>query len=369
MKIAVYANEIARQGESGVKTYSLEIIRHLLKSDRKNEYTLYCCNDISAKLAPLKANVVATGSKRRFWAFTVFAPRVKIDQPDVIFMPLQTFPFFIIPKNKPKIVITVHDVAFLLFPQHFTFIGRQILKLHTKRAVTFADKIIVPSLATKNDIMRFYGIPEDKIKVVHHGFSEDLRAVGVKNDPRVVGFSAKRQYILFVGSVQPRKNIVRLVRAFNRLKETGNYDHKLIICGGKGWLYWKIYHEINRSPFCEDIVVVGNAGNDLLASLYANAALFVMPSLYEGFGLPVLEAMSFGLPVVCADNSSLSEIGGGATLLVDGYSVNDIYLKIKMVLDDKGLRLQLSQKSLARVKDFSWDKAAMETLEVIESVG
>ncbi|MFA6897746.1 MAG: glycosyltransferase family 1 protein [Patescibacteria group bacterium] len=368
MKIAVYANEVVRQGESGVKTYSLEIIKHLLQIDSKNEYTLYCRKDISKKLAPQKAKIIVAGSKKRFWAFSVFAPRVKADRPDVIFVPLQTFPFLILPKDKPKIVITVHDVAFLYFPEHFTFVRRQILKMHTKRAVKFADMIIVPSEATKTDIIRFYGIREDKIKVIYHGSSLKLLESGKKNDPRVAGLSGMRPYILFVGTVQPRKNIARLVQAFNMLKSTGKYSHKLIICGGKGWLYHKIFAEIGRSAFREDIVVVGAVGNDLLASLYVDAALFVMPSLYEGFGLPILEAMSFGVPVVCADNSSLSEIADGAAVLADGYNVEDICRKMEMVLDNKDLQEELSQKGIARVKDFSWNKAAAETLKTLESV-
>lgn len=370
MKIAVYANEIARRGESGVKTYSLEIIKHLLEHDKENEYILYSSKDIAAKIAPQKAKTVVSGSGKRFWAFTAFVRLVKADRPDVIFMPIQTFPFFIIPNNKPKVVVTVHDVAFLLFPDHFTFIRRNLLRYNTKRAVTHADSIIVPSQATKRDLVRFYNVPEDRVHVIYHGVSRELLDKGKKNDPRVIGLSRKCPYVLYVGSIQPRKNIVRLVQSFDLLKKTGKFDeYKLIICGGKGWLYEKIYAEINTSPYREDVILVGDANNDLLASLYASATLFVMPSLYEGFGLPVVEAMSFGLPVVCADNSSLSEICGDNALLVDGYSVGDIYLKLRMVLDDKNLQLELSQKSLNRAKDFSWEKAAEETQAVLESVG
>jgi glycosyltransferase involved in cell wall biosynthesis len=142
----------------------------------------------------------------------------------------------------------------------------------------------------------------------------------------------------------------------------------LIICGGKGWLYEKIYRQIGESRFREDIILIGDADNGLLASLYANATLFIMPSLYEGFGLPVVEAMSFGLPVVCADNSSLSEIAKGSTLLADAYNPEDIFRKIERILEDGDLRSELSRKALQRAKDFSWDKAAKETLEVIRSV-
>jgi len=369
MKIAVYANEITRQGESGVKTYSLEIINHLLQTDDKNEYILYCKKDIEDKVVVQKAKMVVAGRKKHLWAFTVFAKLVKAERPDVVFMPVQTFPFLIRPKGKLKIVITVHDVAFLFFPQYFTFVRRQILQFHTKRAVKFADRVIVPSEATKNDLVRAYGVNPKKIKVIYHGASKNLLKMADKNDPRVIGLSGKNPYVLYVGSVQPRKNIVRLVQAFDMLKSSGKFnEHKLIICGGKGWLYEKIYQQMCGSAYSEDIILVGDANNDLLASLYTSATLLVMPSLYEGFGLPVVEAMSFGLPVVCADNSSLSEIADGAALLVDAYSPEDIFRKVERILEDGNLRLELSRKGLARAKDFNWEKTAEETLEVIESV-
>ena len=373
MKIAFYANELTQKGASGVKNYSLEIINHLLASDSKNDYVLYSKRDISEMITSLSDRVkfVVSKPRKRLWPFTVFTYLVrKKPRPDVVFMPIQTFPFLRIGKYKPKTVITVHDVAFLLFPEHFRFLRRQILKFHTKRAIIYSDKVIVPSEATKRDILRFYNVAEDKIKVVYHGYSRELLEWGKRADPRVIGLTGGKPYILFVGSVQPRKNIVRLVQAFGLLKKTGKYpDLKLVICGGKGWMYCKIYHEINCSAYRDDIVVVGNAGNDLLANLYADASFFVMPSLYEGFGLPVLEAMSFELPVVCADNSSLSEIADGAALLADGYSAEDIFRKMRRVLNDRTLYKELSRKGVARAKEFSWDKAAQETLKILEEVG
>jgi glycosyltransferase involved in cell wall biosynthesis len=368
MKIAVYADEMAKRGESGVKNYSIEIVKELLRIDDKNEYTLYSRENIEDKIAPYKARIVCKWPWMRKWAFFVFALLVQNDQPDVVFMPIQTFPFLIVAKKRPKTVVTVHDVAFLFFPHHFNFWKRQYLRFNTRRAVRLADRIIVPSEATKRDLVRSYKVPECKIKVVYHGVSKDLQGLAQKNDPRVNGLSKGCPYILFVGAIQPRKNIVRLVKAFDMLKKTGKYEHKLIICGGKGWLYWKVFDAIRLSAFHDDIIVVGDAGNDLLASLYAGADLLVMPSLYEGFGLPVLEAMSFGVPVICANNSSLSEIADDAALLFDGYSAAEIYRKMDKVLGNRKVRDELSVKGLRRVREFSWEKAARETLEVLEKV-
>lgn len=359
---------MAKHGGSGVKNYSIEIVKGLLRIDDKNEYTLYSHEDIKDQIAPYEAKVVCKWPKVRKWMFLVFAPLVKNDQPDVIFMPVQTFPFLLVPRKRPKVVVTVHDVAFLFFPHHFNFWKRQFLKFNTRRSVRLADRVIAPSEATKRDLVRFYRIPECKIKVVYHGVSEDLPGLAQNNDPRIIGLTKGCPYILFVGAIQPRKNIVRLVKAFDMLKKTGKYEHKLIICGGKGWLYWKIFDSIQHSAFSDDVIVVGDAENDLLASLYAGACLLVMPSLYEGFGLPVLEAMSFGVPVICADNSALAEIADGAALLFDGYSTTQIYRRMERVLGNRKVREELSVKGLLRVKEFGWDKAARETLEVMERV-
>lgn len=367
MKIAIYADEMAKRGESGVKNYSIEIAKGLLRIDDKNEYTLYSRENIDDKITPYKAKTVCKRPKMWKWIFFVFAPLIKKDRPDIVFMPIQTFPFLIVPKKVPKVVVTVHDVAFLLFPQYFNFWKRQYLRFNTRRSVKLANRIIVPSEATKRDIVRFYKVPECKIRVVHHGVSKELRELAQKNDPRVNGLSKGCPYILFVGAIQPRKNIIRLVKAFDMLKKTGKYEHKLIICGGKGWLYWKIFDSIRHSAFHEDVIIVGDAGNDLLASLYADADLFVMPSLYEGFGLPVLEAMSFGVPVVCANNSALLEIAEGASLFFDGYSATELYRKMDKVLGNKKIKEDLLVKGLERVREFSWNKAAQETLAVLET--
>ncbi|MFA7171541.1 MAG: glycosyltransferase family 1 protein [Candidatus Paceibacterota bacterium] len=370
MKIAFYADEIAREGGRGVKTYSLEIIKNLLEIDDKNQYCLYSSGDISEKIKSPKAKLIFAEPGKHFWAFSVFTKLIKKDRPDVVFMPIQTFPFFAFRGNKPKVVVTVHDVAFRLFPEQFTFLRRKLLEFHTKRSIRLADSIIVPSEATKKDILRFYDVNPEKIRVIYHGYSKKLVKNPEKRDEEVKSLTANSPYILFVGSIQPRKNIVRLAEAFAIVKGSQKYaDLKLVICGGKGWMYEKIYEEIAKNPFAADIILTGSVSDELLSSLYQNAQFFVLPSLYEGFGLPVLEAMSFGLPVVCANNSSLSEIVGDAGLLVDEYDVQNIADKLEMLLSSQSLKAELAEKSLERIESFSWKKSAEETLQVIKEVG
>lgn len=369
MKIAIFANEIARPGASGVKVYSLEIIKNLLRIDRDSDYTLYSETSISAEIGLDRQNIRYTSTRpaKRFWAFSVFAKLVSQDKPDVVFMPVQTFPFFSFGRNKPKVVITIHDAAFRLFPETYTYAGRKLLDFHTGRSARLADRIIVPSEATKRDIMRFYGINQEKINVIPHGYSENLPKMTKNREDDVKKLTKSCSYVLFVGTVQPRKNIVRLAEAFAGLKKTGKYeDLKLVILGRRGWKAEQVYQEIAKNPFADHIIFVNDADDELLAGFYGRAEFFVLPSLYEGFGLPVLEAMSFGLPVLCADNSSLSEVAGGAALLADGNSAEDLADKMKMLFSSQSLKAELSQRSLERVKSFSWERAARETLEVLK---
>ena len=372
MKIAININELTLKQNTGVKVYTREIVRALGQVDKENEYILYCRRDTKF-CVPTNNNFKLKTSKSSlpFWTYTKFPREIKKDKPDVLFMPIQSTPFLKKPKGI-KLVITVHDLAFLLFPKHFTFKDRFLLNFHTKRAVQMADRIVVPSKATKNDIIKFYGVDGNKIKVIYHGVGtrQCLVPTVMVNNP----------YILFVGSIQPRKNIVGLIEAFEKIKNPPNplfqrgnkipplkkgvRGIKLIIAGAKGWLSDEIYKKAKESKFSDDIIFKGSVSDDELDDLYKNAAIFVLPSLYEGFGLPVLEAMSYGIPCVISDNSSLSEIAGDSALLVDAYNPNDIAEKINVLLNDEKLRRDLSHRGVENAGKFSWIKAAEKTVEV-----
>lgn len=364
MNIAVYANEIAEKGSSGVRVYSLAILRYLLRQDQKNRYFLYSKRDISGFFC-CGNKVFSILKNRKFWAFTAFAEHISKDKPDVLFMPIQIYPFW--KKNSIKTVVVVHDVAFLLFPRHFTFFKCKLLKFHTKRAIMFSDHIIVPSNATKKDILRFYEVNPSKISVVYHGFNRNLLKTARKDDSRVLELTKGAPYALFVGSLQPRKNIDHLIGAFEKLKNNQK-ELKLVLCGGKGWMSEGILSRISQSSQKADIILAGDVSDDLLSSFYKNALFFVFPSLYEGFGLPVLEAMSFGLPVVCAKNSSISEIAGDAALYFDEYRISDMAEKMLILCENGALQAEFSQKSLKQAEKFSWERSARETLEVLEKV-
>ncbi|MCK4525287.1 MAG: glycosyltransferase family 4 protein [Candidatus Andersenbacteria bacterium] len=402
MKIAIDINELTLKQETGVKVYTREIVSALGKIDKKNEYILYANCREQKFLFPTADNLTlkTIRSTYPFWTYTKLSQELKKDKPDILFMPIQSVPFFKKPKNI-KIVVTVHDLAFMIFPNHFTAKDRFLLKFHTKRAIQMADKIIAPSEATKKDIIKFYKTDANKIKVIYHGVKAQNCSSSVierKADAAIPRLSTQNYnikpydtnngiatvvplprndnnndnpYILFVGTIQPRKNLIRLIEAFEIIKSRRNESMpnlKLVIAGGKGWMASKTYKKAKKSKFSEDIIFRGKVSSEDLVKLYQNALMFVLPSLYEGFGLPVLEAMSYGVPCVVSDNSSLSEIVDDHALLVNAKSSDDIAQKISMFLNNDFLRKDFAQRSLENIKEFSWEKAAKETLEVFESV-
>ncbi|MEA1936736.1 MAG: glycosyltransferase family 1 protein, partial [Patescibacteria group bacterium] len=393
MKIAININELTLRQNTGVKVYTREIAKALGKIDRENEYYLHTsrrdgdlsrldlsrldlsrldlsrlCDEsaINRRLRGNFKNFKLKPSKSRlpFWTYLKLPQEIKRDQPDVLFMPIQATPFFKKPKNV-KLVVTVHDLAFLLFPNHFTQKDKFLLNFHTKRAVKMADKIIAPSEATKKDLVKFYGISENKIKVIWHGV--------IKSELGSKASEPSSDLILFVGSIQPRKNIVGLIEAFELLRQDPpsplckrRNNLKLVICGGRGWMADETYKKAKESKFSREIIFTGSVSDKERDELYKNASVFALPSFYEGFGLPVLEAMSYGVPCVVGDNSSLSEIVGDSALLVDANNPNDIAKKISSLLSNSELRKDFSQRGLKNAEKFTWKKTAEKMLEVFE---
>ena len=412
MKIAIDINELTLKQKTGVKVYTREIVKALEQIDKENEYLLYMnCRDgdlsrldskivmdpdainpdvvnpdainrdaINRRLYGYNFKIKPSKSRLPFWTYTKLPQEIKKDRPDVLFMPIQAVPFFKKPKNL-KIVVTIHDLAFLLFPNHFTRKDKFLLNFHTKRAIKMADKIVAPSEATKRDIVKFYGTSpnslllggEDKIKVVWHGVTLPSSPLSVRERTLpllggVGGGKIDKPYILFVGSIQPRKNITGLIKAFELLNTKYKIQNtELVICGGKGWMADEIYKRAKESKFSKDIIFTGSVSDEERDEFYKNALIFALPSFYEGFGLPVLEAMSFGVPCVVGNNSSFPEIANDNALFVDANNSDDIAEKINLLISNGELRNNLSQKGIKNAENFSWIEAAKKTLEIFKS--
>ncbi len=268
------------------------------------------------------------------------------------------------------LVVTIHDLAYEYFPQEFLSHDLYKLKNWTLHAVNQAKKIIAVSINTKKDLIKFYKLPEDKIEVVYNGYEKQIKyqKSNIKNERILKNWKLEiGNYLLYVGTLQPRKNEKLLIDSFPQIKKL--YPQmKLVICGKKGWLYDEILSSIDQIEEKNDIVLTGFVSDEELATFYSHAFCLTMPSLYEGFGIPILEAFNFGCPVVSSFTSSLPEIGSDACLYFDPNDKNNFVDKIVELRQNPTLKKQLVAKGKKRLEEFSWQKCAKETLAVITSV-
>lgn len=289
-------------------------------------------------------------------------------RPDVFFTPTHYAPRFSPLPN----VISIMDLAFLYFPELFKKTDLYKLKNWTSYSAKHAKKIITISKSSKFDIIKEYKIPEEKVIVIYPGIKPSAYPKPHVYNMNTIKakFGTSNNFILFVGTLQPRKNISRLIESFSKVlrDEKAPRDLQLVIVGKKGWLYEEILRKPKELNIEEKVKFPDFVSDDELIALYQQAICFILPSLYEGFGLPVLEAMKHGCPVITSNVSSLPEAGGEAAVYVDPLSTDDISEKIIKVVNHPEIRKELKEKSKAQLAKFSWEKTAKETLKVLEEV-
>ena len=272
-------------------------------------------------------------------------------------------PFFF---KKGRYVVTLHDVIACFMPHTFPLKHRLVLKTAFSAIRRQADLIIVPSESGKEDAVRYLGVERGRIAVIPEGVEERFQPFGDSGRLEAVRqkYGIPHEYILFVGTLQPRKNIPTLLQAFSLLlAEKPNQGLKLVIAGGKGWGQAEIFNTVKALGLGGQVCFPGYIDDEDLPDLYRGAQLFVYPSLYEGFGLPILEAMGCGVPVITSHTSAMPEVAGEAALLVDPQDANTLAEAMASVLDDKTLRDDLRRKGKDRVRLFSWEAVARKTLE------
>jgi glycosyltransferase involved in cell wall biosynthesis len=280
--------------------------------------------------------------------------------------------FVLPPVKKARTILTVHDLAFLLHPECAHEKLRAYLESVVPRSIERADFIIADSENTRNDVCVLMGVEPDKVAVVPGGVEERFAPV---TDPvqlqqaREFARVGDKPFIVAVSMLEPRKNLTTLMDAFAMLKLGGRLpDHKLVIGGGRGWLVEGIMNHHASSPVRDDIIMAGFVPDDLLAALYTSADVLAFPSLYEGFGLPVLEAMACGTPVVSSNSSCMPEVAEGAALMVDPKDVEQLAASLERAITDQELRANLRAKGLKRASEYTWDRAAQKLLSVYEKV-
>jgi glycosyltransferase involved in cell wall biosynthesis len=266
-------------------------------------------------------------------------------------------------------VLTIHDLIFLLFPEYHLPLNKWFLNRFVPIFVRRADAIIAISKCTKGDLIRYYSVPSEKIKVIYEGVDARFQPV---TEPDALArvraiYGLPERFILYVGTIEPRKNLSTLLEAYRLLREEG-LEHRLIIVGRKGWLYRDFFQRLRRLGLEGEVIFPGFVSDEDLPALYSAADLFVFPSLYEGFGLPPLEAMACGTPVIASNSSSLPEVIGDAGIMVDPLDVGGLLRAIELVLRDERMRRGMRARGLKQAAKFSWERAAAMTMEVYQSV-
>ncbi len=271
--------------------------------------------------------------------------------------------------GRAKTVFTLHDLIFLQFPEYHLPYNRWYLTLAMPRFLAAADLIVTPSECSRQDAIKFYGVPESKIKVIYEAAAPSLKPAGdlTELDRVRQKYHLPEKFILHVGTIEPRKNLARLLDAFKACLVDWP-TLKLVLVGKKGWLYESFFQRLQGLGLGKCVIFPGYVAEADLPAFYQLAEVFVFPSLYEGFGLGPLEAMACGTPVVCSNRSSLPEVVGDAGLLVDPTDIAVLTAALRRVLADADLQLDLKQRGLVRAQQFSWARAAEEMMELYRSL-
>lgn len=373
MTIGIDANEANVQKKVGISEYVFQLLLQfstLASSDKK--FVIYL-KDQPRDDFPKESS---------YWRYKVVGPKkmwtqvglpihlfLNRDKPDIFFSPGHYAPRF----SPVPTVISIMDLAFLHFPEYFTQKDLTQLKSWTSYSVKKAKAIVTISESTKNDIIKLYGIPGQMVRVVYLGIKKTVTLT-----PHIytmqelqTKYGINKDFVLFVGTLQPRKNIARLIEAFSELLKEKKYENsplQLVIVGKKGWQYDEILASPKKYGVEDRVKFLDFVPDEELVMLYKNALCFAWPSLYEGFGLPILEAMKMGCPVITSNVSSMPEAGGDAALYVDPENVEDITKKLDKLVSSPELRKEMVEKGKKQVQKFSWEKTAKETLAVLEEV-
>ncbi len=369
MRVAIQAADLDHTRIDGTRVYVRELLRRFGDVAPETDFFLYHKRAFNPVLAPPQfPNYTECALPFPYaWMQTRFAWEMFLTQPDRLFLPIQAAPVAL-PRGV-AVTAVIHDLAFRRFPETFPPSHLRKLNFMLDTVVRQADRLIAVSDSTRHDLLEFFpGLDASKVQVIHHGFDREFFgqriAVETLSDILATYKLHPTSYALYVGALQPRKNLVRLIEAFNIAKQAAP-EMRLVLAGEPAWLSKGILTVREQSPFRNDIILTGRVSFEDLRALYQGARLFTFPSLYEGFGLPLLEAFASGVPVLTADNSSLREVAGDAALYVDANDTPDIAEKLSRLWNDERLRHSLRLKGETELARFSWDQTARETLEVI----
>jgi glycosyltransferase involved in cell wall biosynthesis len=370
VRIAIDATSVPRQ-RAGAGTYICNLVQALAQVDRENTYFVFAKRETfdgrslqrdGFRLVPVR---LTSRLARMLWEQAMLPLQLSRLGVDVLHSPHYTTP---LASAGWRRVVTFHDVTFFLLPRRYPVLRRLYFQGASRAGARLADLAIAVSETVKGDVVRHLGLPAEKVRAVplapapgFHPLEDSARMEAVRER-----YGLPPSFILNVGTLEPGKNQATLVRAFHRLKQQG-VEQGLVIAGQKGWMYEKLFRLVDGLGLRDEVRFVGHLPEDDLAAVYNMADLFVFPSLYEGFGLPPLEAMACGLPVVASRAPALAEVLDGAALLVDACDVSALAEASAKALGDKRLRSRLRKQGLERASRFSWQRTARGTVTAYEA--
>lgn len=360
MKIGIEAERANIDNPTGVEHYARQLILNIAKLDHENSYILYLRSKPQQWILDLPGNF-----EYKVIPFPIFWTQLRISWElllhpvDALLIMASALPI-IHPKNS---VVTIHDIAWEFYPETFSKFMRNYLKFSTWYAVKFARRVIAVSQQTKKDLVKKYNLPEGKIEVIYHGFDQSTETQVSPPEERAKIEALPEKFVIYVSTLQPRKNVLGLIQAFIELKQKKQIPHSLVIVGGKGWL--DTYSEVMKIVAEHPEIVYSGYAHDRLAYI-GKADLLVLPSFYEGFGMTILDAFSVGVPVATSNVSSMPEVAGDAAEYFDPHDRQSMQDAIHKVISDRGLHDQLALRGTERLKQFTWQKCAEQTINVLK---
>lgn len=368
MLIGIDGNEANVKEKVGVHIYALEVLKWLYKlQDNKNRFVIYLKGLPNKDLPPEREGweyKIIPGNK--FWVLVKLMPAlVRGEKLDVFFTPSHYLPFF----SKAPMVCTIHDLGYLMFSGQFKKYDFWQLRYWSAISISISKCIICPSKSTAKDIVRHYPFASKKVQVVNHGydksrFNRKISKTFVRQIIKKYGIT--KNYILFLSTLKPSKNVEGLLAAYSRLVK--DFDYQLVIAGKKGWLYEPIFKKVKELGLEKEVVFTDYVPEKDKPALFTGAKVYVLPSFWEGFGIDVLSSYACGTPVIVSSVGSLPEVAGEAGIYLDPNKVESIEAGIRKILemDSKRYNKQVDL-GLKQVQKFSWQKAARQTLEILES--
>ena len=372
MKIAVNTRFLIKNKLEGIGWFTFEIMKRVVQNHPEHEFIFLFDRKFSKEFifaGNVEGKVVMPPARHpllwQIW-FENSIPRVlKKIKPDIFI----STDGFLSKKAKVKTLLTIHDLAFEHFPEHVPPQVRKFYLKNTPEYAAKADRIVTVSKFSKKDIASRYGIEEEKIDVVYNGAGKQYHPLSQQEQEAVKQeFSGGEEYFLFVSALQPRKNLIRLLEAFDQFKNANPSKFKLLVAGKHTWIKDEIETAVNAMAHKEDVIFLGHLSQQQLVRVMGSAFALTYVSLFEGFGIPIVDAMNAEVPVITSEVSSMPEVAGNAAILVDPFSVNSIADAMEKLYKDPGLKVSLLKNGRLQREQFNWDRSAEKFWQSVEQM-